>query len=358
MQTGGFSMMKLFTWVEKLNLFLLITFILSSILLSACGMGIAESELTVYKDKYKMETVIYISSDQMQIIGGPQVFEQALDEYVTEAKSDGVRVTWRDNTKNNAVTHQYQIITGLIEIKDQQTSGFSWQEIIYNNRKAFEFRYSPFSSLLSGFQSHTFTLHAGKILESNGTQLDSKTVTWVNPAVIPVAVVIPKGSNAWLLLVIAVALFLVAGFFIYKLIVSKKLINWSSTVFNVGKWKLQETRLAVELKTLEQDKDALIKELGHKTWQSRIFDSNYTEPYTKLEDYDQQLSTIKDEKKDHEVKLQEIQRSYAGIDSHYSKLLTQLQSEIKDVNTNLGKHREEQNGLENELGKLEKERID
>lgn len=349
-------MKNLISLVRKSHIFVLFVIFVSSIILSACGIGVAESEITVYKDKYKLVTVIKISSDQIQMIGGPQVFEDEMDDYVLEAQKEGIKIDWRDVSKDKSSTYSYEISTGFIETLDPDMRDFSWEETTFDDRKAYEFRYSPYASLLSAFQSHTLTLHAGKILDSNGTQLDSGTVTWVNASVSPYAIVIPKGSNSWLWLILAIALLIAAGFVVYKLVKSKKLSDWGSTVFNVSKWKIQETKLTGEIKTLEQEKNNLIKDLGAKAWESRIFDSTYSDLYEKLQNYDQQLSGLKVEKKTLDTSLQDVQRTYTEIDSHYSKQLTQLQTDLKNVNANLTKYREDQSNLDKEAAKLDKEK--
>ncbi|MBW6474496.1 MAG: hypothetical protein K0B14_15325 [Anaerolineaceae bacterium] len=342
--------------VRKSLLLSLVVFISGSILLSACGIGFAETDLTVYKDKYKLVTVISISPDQMRMIGSPDVFESALEEEVQDAKKEGINITWRDLTKKDGSVYQYEVSTGFIDISNPYADNFSWREIRYDKRQAYEFRYSMFSGLFSGFQSLTITLHAGKILESNGTQLDARTVTWVNPTVTPYAVVVPKGSATWLPWLLVIGLITGVGYFYFQLNKSGRLVEWGTTVFNFGKWKYQESKLAGEIKTLEQDKANLINELGAKAWKARVVDPKYEEPYGNLQAFDQQASEIDQEIKALNLELDETRNTHLKVETEYSKQLTHFQNELKNVNASLDRSRKEQNAFEKELSTIEKEK--
>ena len=354
-KSGGHVKLKIFQ-IRKLFLLPLVVIIGCSFLLSACGIGVAETDITVYKDKYKLVTVISISPEQMRMIGSPSTFESALDEEVQDAKKEGINVRWRDLTKKDGSVYQYEVSTGLIDISNPYADNFSWREIRHDNRQAYEFRYSMFSGLFSGFQSLTLTLHAGKILESNGTQLDARTVTWVNPTIAPYAVVVPKGSATWLPLLSVVGLIAAVGYIAYQLIKSGKLVEWSTTVFNVGKWKFQEAKLSGEIKTLEQEKAILISELGAKAWKARVVDPKYKEPYGKLEALDHQVSEIDQEILALNLELDETRNTHLKIESDYAEQLSHFQNELKNVNANLDKSRKEQSTLEKELSNIEREK--
>lgn len=345
-----------FVYSQRTYFLTLILLILSSLVLSSCGIGIAETDITVYEDKYRLNTIINIPADEMEMIGGPTVFAEALNDYIVSAENEGIEVTWRDNSKKDGTSYQYELSSDLIQITDEYKDSFSWRQIRYKNRDAYEFIYSSLSSFLNGFQSFTITLHAGKILDSNGTQIDGRTVTWVNPTVTPRAIVTPKGTNVWLPLLFALVLAAAAAFVIYKKLTIKKILDWGSTTLNVGKWKIQETKLAGEVKTLEQDKTVLLKELGAKTWEARIFDQSYSAPYQKLETLQNQIALISNEKDELEANLKELQKTKAETTTHYSNQLTQLQSELNNVTTSLEHLRDEQNDLEKELSKLDKEK--
>ncbi len=206
-------MKQMVSVVKKSSLISLVVIFMLSFLLSACGMGIAETHITVYPNKYKLATVISITADQMQMAGGPKVFEEMLDEEVSSANGD-VEISWRDVTERNSGVYRYELSTGMIDYTNDYTTDFTWRETEFNNRKAYEFRYSELASIMSSFQSLTITLHAGKILDSNGTQLDKGTVTWVDPSVVPYAIVVPKGSTNWVFLIIVIAIIMAVGFFI------------------------------------------------------------------------------------------------------------------------------------------------
>ncbi|MFO7657329.1 MAG: hypothetical protein R6W78_09695, partial [Bacteroidales bacterium] len=88
-------MKSLIGQIRKIHFFPVVIIALCSILLSACGIGVAETDITVYKDKYKLVTVISISPEQMRMIGSPGVFESALEEEVLDARKEGINIKWR-----------------------------------------------------------------------------------------------------------------------------------------------------------------------------------------------------------------------------------------------------------------------
>jgi predicted nucleic acid-binding Zn-ribbon protein len=348
--------MKLMDQIKKYRVVTFMFIFLFTSFLTACGIGVAETEITVFNNKYKLSTIINVSYDQMQMIGSPKVFEEALDEVVLEASNEGLKISWRDITQKDGSTYRYEVSTDMIDITDPSVDNFSWEETRYNNRTAYEFRYSQFAGILSGFQSHTITLHAGKILDSNGTRLDDSTVTWVNPSVTPYAIVIPKNSLSWVFIILAAAIVAVIGFFLFKLIKSGKLTEWATAGFNVGKWKIQETKLNSEIKSLEQDKEILISQLGEKTWNARVKDSAYSEQYEQLEMIDQQVSEVDNEVKVLDSNLQDTRNTHSRLKTEYSEMISHLKNEHKTADENLSTYRKNQDNLEKQVSKLDKEK--
>lgn len=349
-------MKELFVRVKKLYLFHLIVIVLLSFLLSSCGVGVAETDITVYKDKYKLTTIISVSYDQMALIGGPEVFEEALNDAISEAENENVKIKWRDITERNSNTFRYEISSGMMEISASYADNFSWKETSYNNRDAYEFRYSQLAGILSGFQSHTITLHAGKILDSNGTQIDDRTVTWVNSFATPYAIVEPKGSASWVFIILSLLIVVATGIILYKLIKSGKLKEWATTGFDVGKWKIEETKLNSEIKSLKQDKEKLISELGEKTWKARVVNNAYAEPYEQLKSFDQEISELDKENKNLDSELKETRNTYAQLKTEYSERISQLKNEHKTADEKLNSYRKDQDNIEKQVSKLEKEK--
>jgi chromosome segregation ATPase len=348
-------MKRLFVLVQKQSLFPFIIVMLS-LILSSCGIGVAETDITVYNDKYKLVTVISVSADQMEMIGGPMVFEDALNDEIMEAEKEGVKIKWRDITERNSSTYRYELSTGMIDITNYYVDNFSWEETHFNNRSAYEFRYSSFAGILSSFQSHSITLHAGKILDTNGTQLDARTVTWINPSVTPYAIVIPKDSGSWMFTISSIVVLAATVIVLYKLIQSGKLTEWATTGFNVGKWKIQETKLNSEIKSLEQDKEILISQLGNKTWEERIKNPAYSDQYEQLENFDQQGSDLDNEVKDLDTNLKDIRNTYSHHKAEYSEKIGQLKNEHKIADENLSAYRKNQDNLEKQVSKFDKEK--
>jgi hypothetical protein len=150
-------------------------------------------DLIVYRnDKYEMDLLLQIPSESILFIGGVEEFESALKDMLGGYSDNEENWVWEKYQSTNNSTFFYKIKSDRSDIVNGEF--FDWKEIKYNNRKAYliEFIYAyELSELMSDYK---LTLHADKILESNGTQIDNKTVTWTKPNSIPYAVVIPKGS--------------------------------------------------------------------------------------------------------------------------------------------------------------------
>ncbi len=347
-------MKKMQILAHKSHLFLIIMIVLCSVLMSACG--VADTDITLYTNNtYKQAVLISLSADQMQMAGGVEAFEKMLDDAVLDAKDAGIKLSWRDLNTRDTSTYSYEVKTDKMEITDDSDS-FTWRETQFKNRKAYEFKYSQLASLMGGFQSLTLTLHAGKILDSNGTQVNSRTVRWVDPIEAPYAIVIPKSPVSWVPLVLAIVLIVAAGLALYKLISSGKLKEWSTAGINSGKWKIQASKLGGDLKHIEQEKAGLITELGTKAWEARVSHPAYAEPYTQLESLDQQASTIDADTKFLETHLQQVRDTRSKVAAEYARQISKLQSERKDVNTSLEKSRSNQTDLEKQSTKLEQEK--
>jgi hypothetical protein len=66
-------------------------------------------------------------------------------------------------------------------------------------------------------------------------------------------------------------------------------------VFSAGRWRVGLMQLKSRLSQLEKQKTAALTELGQKTWDSRVKDDRYSEPYGKLEEFDAQVVQIQQE---------------------------------------------------------------
>ena len=212
MKSSSFSLQK--------SIFLsIITLILLSAILSACDydfkIGTVETDITVFRNTYKMKMIISFTQDELEWIGGPDAFKALLNEQLPDSNQDGSYVTWREITSGDSEYYRYEITTKRTDYNQAHTAGFNWQEIRFNSRKAYKFDYSELYNVLGGFSKYTITLHAGKILGTNGIKLDNRTVIWVNPDTEPYAIVIPKNSTIGFFLILGLGLIVFVGFFVF-----------------------------------------------------------------------------------------------------------------------------------------------
>lgn len=77
------------------SVFLIVSLVLFSIFLSSC-MGAVDMDITVYADnRYQQEILLSFSADEVRLAGGVTEIEKLLDEMVTDAKSEGTNLSWR-----------------------------------------------------------------------------------------------------------------------------------------------------------------------------------------------------------------------------------------------------------------------
>jgi chromosome segregation ATPase len=325
------------------------------IVLFLAGCGAAEIDLTIYANEtYDQKVIMTIPVDQVEMIGGQQGFEEMLEAQVQDLRLQGIKASWSQINKTDQNNFSYEIRSDRIDIKNNPD--FSWKEVQYNNRKAYEFEYTDFFSLFSDFQTLSLTLHAGEILESNGTLLDSRTVTWINPNQSPRAIVVPQGAFNLILLSVAIALLVATGLGIYWVLKTGKLKEWATAGINAGKWKIQAVKTAREIKNLDSEKEKLIADLGKKAWKERVSHPEYSEPFMQLEAFEKNASTLEQEVKSLEEKLKQVKETRAKVAAEYAKQINKLQSERKDANSNLEKSRQNQNDLEKQITRIENEK--
>lgn len=218
--------MQKYKLIKSPQILVLFELLLCSFFLTSCWVtGSLEMELNVYKgNKYQMDILLQIPSESIFLIGGVDEFELALKEMLSQELNNEELWKWEKSQSANSSTHYYRIKSKNTEIINGEF--FEWTEMKYKNRKAYliEFTYAyELSKLMSDYK---LTLHADKILESNGMQIDSKTVTWINPRTVPYAVVIPKGFGQLILIIIVgFVIVIFISIFLY-LLFSGKLKKW------------------------------------------------------------------------------------------------------------------------------------
>jgi chromosome segregation ATPase len=324
-------------------------------LLSACGT--ADMDVTVYSgDRFDLKLNVLIPSDTFQMMGGAQEIEAELNEIVNSAKEEGFDLRWRSVNTRDDSTYGYEFTIPKTKITEETNDLFTWREVYYNNRDAYRIEFTDIADISYMFMSFTLNLHVGRILDTNGDQIDSRTVTWVNPTQTPYAIVTPKSSVGWIPLALAIFMVLMLGLAVVVLIITGKFSEWSSAGINAGKWKIQETKLKGQKKKITQEKDELISELGKKAWEAKVLHPSYTEPYFELESLDEQKNAHQDQVDTLSKELNQTRESRAKLASDYSNQISELQSRQKEVGKKLNQAKSEQSALQQELSKVQKDR--
>jgi predicted nucleic acid-binding Zn-ribbon protein len=341
--------MTIFDFTTKKTLFIAILLvILAGGLLTGCGT--AEMDVTVYDgDLFDLKMVINMPSEMIQMIGGPYEVENLLDQSVEDALDEGLKTTWRRLDSSDKNTYSYEISIPKTEIHADFSEFFTWNEVDFNKRKAYEIKFVGIGDLSSELMSLTLNLHAGKILESNGREVNSSTVTWVNPSQIPTAIVTPKSSINWIPLVLSVLLIIALGAVVLSLTLSGRLKQWSTAGISAGKWKIQTAKLDGERKRVEQEKASIMAELGNKAWAARVFHPNYADSYSELESLDQEVNGINESIQALEQELQQSRDQRTKVASEYARQINSLQSEQKETKTRLNESQSHQKGLEKQF---------
>lgn len=111
--------------------------------------------------------------------------EQALSQAAADLRSQGVEAEWK-RTRSTGDDVVVYVLSGKGQGLDSLNAAFfdgkaTLYPEIESNQRQIVFQYQPQESALPQARRQTFTLTGGKIISSNGTQLDGRTVTWVNP---------------------------------------------------------------------------------------------------------------------------------------------------------------------------------
>lgn len=323
------------------------------ILLSSCA-GIVETDITVYSgNRYQQEMTLSLSTDVAELAGGTAEIEKTLGEMVAEAKTKGVQLSWRQLKTEQSNVLQYEIRQNITQMTDPDTDGFTWSETSYNDHKAYRLDYTELTDVRGYFQSFTLTLHAGKILESNGTQVDERTVRWVNPSRTPYAIVQPKSAVKWIPLAVAGVLLLVTTVAVFILVRSGRMKTWISTGFSASKWRVQAMKLGSDQTRMEKDKAKQLANLGAKAWEAHVAHPDYAELYGQLETLEQQRVGLSEEVQAIELHLQQVRQTRLQTETDHATRISKLQEERKGATTRLSQARTDKTALEKRLSKAQ-----
>ena len=228
-----------------------------------------------------------------------------------------------------------------------------YKDLIFGEGIAYRFEYTDIAKVNRYLQGFTLTLHTGKILESNGTQVDERTVRWVNPRRNPYAIVQPKSAIKWIPLVVAGVLLLVTAVVVFILVRSGRMKTWISTGFSTSKWRVQAMKLGSDQTRMEKDKAKQLAALGAKAWEARVAHPDYAELYSQLETLEQQRLALSEEVKAIEINLQQVRQTRTQTETDYATRISKLQDERKGATTRLSQTRTDKTAFEKRLSKAQ-----
>ncbi|MCS7290866.1 MAG: hypothetical protein NZ699_17230 [Roseiflexus sp.] len=271
-------------------------------------------------------------------------------KYIEDAKKRGFTdVTWKrvDNRLSDVIEYE---VSYRAQITDRGKDGFSWTEIVHNGISAYKFEFHEY---LTGFRKFTLTLHAGKVLESNGRQINDGTVVWENPYQLPYAVVIPRSPINWIPLIGAGVLSVVTLGTALSLAFTGRLRKWGEAGLSAGKWKAQLLKTGSDKNRAENTRRQLVSELVAKAWELRVVHPDYAELYGELEDLEQKRTALQEQMRSCEQRLQNARQTRTQTDAEYAARINRLQEERTNASARLTKIRADKSALEKRLSKLQ-----
>jgi len=193
-----------------------------------CASANVDTDLTVYTgDRYDLVMTITFWPQALAGLSDAASMQERLDGSVARAKASGCDVEGErvQPAEEGQLAYRLHIRAAGVQALDscvQQVSSVSPRltasHVKYEGHDAIRVQLpaSTFGGWLGG--DSTLTIHAGKILASNGTQQSKDSVTWHNSSDDMYAVLTPK-SQTNLLLPAAVVLLLLggAGYGLYRL---------------------------------------------------------------------------------------------------------------------------------------------
>lgn len=182
---------------------LFILFIFFSLLLSACVPILStDTRLDLGGDE-EWKILINLLLPALDAEANIIVLQTALSEALPKIQAQGIQVEWGSlDPDNNGDTpflitmsgKGYSLLNDAI-FDGEQVLSF---DLSSPGQKRILFNLQPTNDLFSSAAKTTFTLRGGKVVATNGTQLDDSTVQWTNPNGIMEAVIEEAGSTSWL----------------------------------------------------------------------------------------------------------------------------------------------------------------
>jgi len=167
--------------------------VLLNILLSACTTGALSIDVTLslyMRENWKIQIDLVYSRQEIQFVG-PQI-EQWLASSVAEWQAQDIHASYNRKVLDDGIV-SYQISASGQGFAKLNAAFFDNLATIASDEetKQITFTYLPVGEFFSAALSRTFSLSGGEIINSNGVQEDSNTVTWLNPVNVMTATLKP-----------------------------------------------------------------------------------------------------------------------------------------------------------------------
>jgi hypothetical protein len=203
--------------------------LLTALLISSCAtipIQSTDTELTLKSgERWEIESLIVLPSSASLSLGQ---FESNLEQSLSQYRSRGIVASWYrlpQNQGDSNISYKLQMAGRGYQLLNQTIfSGQSATSLIGTNSNQVEFRYSPSSSTFFQGQHNTFKLTSKKVIETNGSLLNSNTVAWTDPIGDMTATVL-AGTDLKLLWIILLGLGGI-GLLFAGLGLSDRLSNW------------------------------------------------------------------------------------------------------------------------------------
>jgi hypothetical protein len=194
------------------RLFLPLVFLAALLLLSGCGVAAADLDLTIIAgERYAWTLKLGVDQQTIQLTG-VQAFEQQIQDYVDQAKQQGINLSWGKVKADRAGETAYELrASGQDYARLASDLSVTVEPTTYNNRQAVRvvIPASTVSSLMASRNS--ITLHGAEILTSNGNEIDRGTVRWSPVYQDATAVLIPKSQSLPTAAIVIVVILALAG---------------------------------------------------------------------------------------------------------------------------------------------------
>lgn len=174
-----------------------------------CGGSLTQT-VTLYRDEaWQTSMEIRIAQEMLLFIGSAEL-EAEMAGQAAAWQEKGARVSWKSRNEEGAWVYTFDVkgegYDLLREVAFDNNATLAVAEV--NGRRQIQFWHNPNRGMFGDLDQYTLTLKGGEIISSNGRQLNSSSVEWVNPTGPMEATLTEKGGfpGAFWLVMLGVAI--------------------------------------------------------------------------------------------------------------------------------------------------------